>query len=201
MEQKAILEIDLPNSCSECPLCDIIHGTGCSYWADELDTPTDKRHNLCPLKPKRTRPVETEEEKQTKLCRARRVLSQYNRATLNRILTANGDCEYDKELYQAIEDVLGELRFRSDSHCALFVIDVGSKKRRIHRIGTDPNPAPLTQPHSLRPGKHATPISDPGRDTEDRDGGTVPRAPYPPQGGAYMRLLDPRLCSVVMGWV
>ncbi|MBR5276737.1 MAG: hypothetical protein IKU35_06355 [Bacteroidaceae bacterium] len=137
MEQKAILEIDLPNSCSECPLCDIIHGTGCSYWADELDTPTDKRHNLCPLKPKRTRPVETEEEKQTKLCRARRVLSQYNRATLNRILTANGDCEYDKELYQAIEDVLGELRFRSDSHCALFVIDVGSKKRRIHRIGTD----------------------------------------------------------------
>lgn len=78
-----------------------------------------------------------EEEKQTKLCHARRVLSQYNREILTRILTANGDCEYDKELYQAIEDVLGELRFHSDSHCSLFVIDVGSKQRRIHRIGTD----------------------------------------------------------------
>lgn len=78
-----------------------------------------------------------EEEKQTKLCRARRVLSQYNREILNRILTANGDCEYDKELYQAIEDVLGELRFRSDNHTALYVIDVDSEQRRVHRIGTD----------------------------------------------------------------
>lgn len=78
-----------------------------------------------------------EEEKQTKLSRARRILSQYNREILNRILTANGGCEYDKELYQAIEDVLGELRFHSDSHCSLFVIDVDSKQRRIHRIGTD----------------------------------------------------------------
>lgn len=78
-----------------------------------------------------------EEEKQTKLSRARRILSQYNREIRNRILTANGDCEYDKELYQAIEDVLGELRFRSDNHTALYVIDVGSKQRRIHRIGTD----------------------------------------------------------------
>ena len=78
-----------------------------------------------------------EEEKQTKLCHARRILSQYNREILNRTLTANGDCEYDKELYQAIEDVLGELRFRSDNHTALYVIDLESKNRRIHRIGTD----------------------------------------------------------------
>ena len=138
-KQKAILEIDLPNSCSECPVyCDRILCQATKTFWDE--TPKGKnfddcieRMQNCPLKPK----DETEEEKQTKLCRARRILSQYNREILNRILPANGDCEYDKELYQAIEDVLGELRFRSDNHTALYVIDLESKNRRIHRIGTD----------------------------------------------------------------
>lgn len=136
MEQKAILEIDLPNSCSECPLCADGEG-GCVLLGDCIDDYTTRRHVFCPLKPKRTRPVETEEEKQTKLYNAKKVLSMRNRATLQKVITANGDCEYDKELYQAIEDVLGELRFRSDNHSALYVIDLESKDRRIHRIGSE----------------------------------------------------------------
>lgn len=137
--QKAILEIDLPNSCSDCPVysdmlwCPV---TGTKWYktvkGDNFDDWHERMPN-CPLKPTH----ETEEEKQTKLSHARRILSQYNREILNRILAANGDCEHDKELYQAVEDVLGELRFHSDSHCSLFVIEVDSKQRRIHRIGTD----------------------------------------------------------------
>lgn len=143
MEQKAILEIDLPNSCSECPVYyDMIRcqATGTDWYRTEKGENFDdceERMPNCPLKPKRTRPVETEEEKQTKLYKAKQVLSMRNRATLQKVIVANGDYEYDKELYQAIEDVLGELRFRSDNHTALYVIDLESKDRRIHRIGSE----------------------------------------------------------------